>query len=265
MTDTNRQHLTSLRIVGDVETLPSHAELIRTLIGHGGFGTLTTTTPDGHPYGSLVAYSVLDDGSPLACISDLAEHTRFATAHPAAGLFVSGSTPNGGDPMDAPRVSLVGELQRCEPSSADVERHLEHHPGAADYADWPDFGWWKLTIASGRFVGGFGIMSWVDADEIAAAVADPVVAGSAGAIEHMNVDHLDASLSIVRTLGGLPEATTARVRDIDRMGVTFAADAPSGWHFVRVAFADGPLTDPAAVRSAVVELTHRARAAEDAS
>lgn len=265
MTDTNRQHLTSLRIVGDVETLPSHAELIRTLIGQGGFGTLTTTTPDGHPYGSLVAYSVLDDGSPLACISDLAEHTRFATAHPAAGLFVSGSTPNGGDPMDAPRVSLVGELQRCEPSSADVERHLEHHPGADDYADWPDFGWWKLTIASGRFVGGFGIMSWVDADEIAAAVADPVVAGSAGAIEHMNVDHLDASLSIVRTLGGLPEATTARVRDIDRMGVTFAADAPSGWHFVRVAFADGPIVDPAAVRSAVVELTHRARDAEDAS
>lgn len=265
MTDTNRQHLSSLRIIGDVDTLPSHAELIRTLIGDGGFGTLTTTTPDGHPYGSLVAYSILDDGSPLVCVSDLAEHTRFATAHSAAGLFVAGSTPSGGDPMDAPRVSLVGELARCEPFVGDVERHLGQHPSAADHADWPDFGWWKLTIASGRFVGGFGIMSWVGADDIAAAVADRVASSSSGAVEHMNVDHLDASLSIVRTLGGLPEATTARVRDIDRNGVTLAADAPSGWHFVRVAFADRPLTDPSAVRSAVVELTHRARRLEDAS
>ena len=81
----------------------------------------------------------------------------------------------------------------------------------------------------------------------------------------MNADHLDASLSIVRTLGGLADATTARVRDIDRAGVTFAADAPGGWHFVRVAFAGGPLTDPGDVRSAVVELTHRARALEGAS
>ncbi|MCB0967255.1 MAG: DUF2470 domain-containing protein [Ilumatobacter sp.] len=265
MTDTNRQHLTSLRIVGDVATLPSHAELIRTLVGQGGFGTLTTTTPDGHPYGSLVAYSVLDDGSPLACISDLAEHTRFATENPAAGLFVAGSTPNGGDPMDAPRVSLVGELERCSPSPADIERHLAHHPGASEYVGWPDFGWWTLSIASGRFVGGFGIMSWVGGDEIAAASPDPVAAASGGAIEHMNADHLDASLSIVRTLGGLADATTARVRDIDRAGVTFAADAPGGWHFVRVAFAGGPLTDPGDVRSAVVELTHRARALEGAS
>ncbi|MAT07034.1 MAG: hypothetical protein CL424_18525 [Acidimicrobiaceae bacterium] len=262
MTDTNRQHLTSLRIVGDVETLPSHAELIRTLLRHGGFGTLTTTTPDGHPYGSLVAYSVRDDGSPLVCISDLAEHTRFATAHPAAGLFVAGPTPSGGDPMDAPRVSLVGELRRCEPTPADVERHLDQHPGAGGYADWSDFGWWTLQVASGRFVGGFGIMSWVDADEIASAVADPIAATSLGAVEHMNVDHLDASLSIVRTLGRLPDATSARVRDIDRMGVTFAADAPAGWHFVRVVFPDGPLSDPAAVRGAVVELTRRARAME---
>ena len=265
MTDTNRQHLTSLRIVGDVATLPSHAELIRTLIGQGGFGTLTTTTPDGHPYGSLVAYSVLDDGSPLVCISDLAEHTRFATDNPAAGLFVAGSAASGGDPMDAPRVSLVGELVRCSPTPVDIDRHLAHHPGAADYADWPDFGWWRLAIASGRFVGGFGIMSWVDSDEIAAAAPDVVAAGSASAIEHMNADHLDASLSIVRTLGGLTDATTARVRDIDRAGVTFAAGAPDGWHFVRVAFANGPLADPGDVRSAVVELTYRARALESAS
>ena len=70
-------HLSSMTIYGDAETFPSHAELVRTLLSIGRFATLTTVTTAGHaeagfPYGSLVAYSVLDDGSPLVCISEFA-------------------------------------------------------------------------------------------------------------------------------------------------------------------------------------------------
>lgn len=50
----------------------------------------------------------------------------------------------------------------------------------------------------------------------------------AAVVAHMNEDHRDDSLSIVRTLGGLPDATGATVRALDPAGVVFGVDLGSG-------------------------------------
>lgn len=39
---------------------------------------------------------------------------------------------------------------------------------------------------------------------------------------HMNVDHGEDNLLIVRTLGGVPEAAEARMRDMGPDGITYA-------------------------------------------
>jgi putative heme iron utilization protein len=93
-------------VAGDPSSFPSHAELVRTLLADSGFGSLTTLTEDGYPYGSLVAFSTLDDGSALMCISEMAEHTRNARRDVRAGLFVAAADRAGDgteDPLDEPR------------------------------------------------------------------------------------------------------------------------------------------------------------------
>lgn len=255
-------HLGSLPFAGDAATFPTHAELIRTLLGAGGFATLTTTTTSGYPYGSLAAYSVLPDGSPLICISELAEHTKNARQSPRAGLFVAAEVPDDGDPMDAARVSIIGDLEPIVPGPDAVSAHLAVHPGAADYATWDDFDWWRLAIGSARYVGGFGMMSWVDGEAIANAEPDPVIPHSRPAIDHMNADHAVANADIVRRLAGVDDVTSARVRDIDRYGMTFYADTPNGLHLARVPFIGGPLREADAVRTAVVALAELAREAD---
>jgi hypothetical protein len=260
-------HLSSLSIHGDVESFPPHPELVRTLLDVGRFATLTTITTSGHaapgfPYGSYVAYSVLDDGSPLLCISDLAEHTRNARSDGRAGMLLSGLPVDAeADPLDRPRASLVGQLVLHHPDDNEVAAHVERHPGVLDYAHFDDFSWWRLSIDSARYVGGFGHMSWVSGDAIAAAQVDTVLAGSAHAVEHMNADHADAVLDMVRWLAGISDATAARVHSIDRHGLTLyaerAADAPLAT--ARIAFSDGPLAGADDVRGAVVALTRRAR------
>lgn len=254
-TDTDTPHLTSLAAVGDLSSFPTHGELSRTLLASEPFATLTTTTSTGHPYGSLAAYSTLEDGSPLLCISEFAEHTKNAHLNPAAGLFVAAR--NWSDPMDAPRVSLIGDLVEFAPTGADVSRHIAAHPGAADYADWSDFGWWRLAVSGVRYVGGFGSMSWVDGAELAAASADPIAASSPSAVQHMNDDHAESNLAMVRAFAS-PLATSATMRDLDRHGMTFYADTPDGWTLVRIAFPDGPLGDPTDIRPAVVAAAKRA-------
>lgn len=267
-TSSTNAHLTSLAIAGDTASFPGHAELVRTLVEIGRFATLTTLTASGHvepgfPYGSLVAYSPLADGSPLVCISELAEHTRNAHTDPRAGILLTGlDVDRDADPLDHPRASVVGRLEPYEPSEGEIAAHLARHPGTGDYAGFPDFGWWRLAIEAARYVGGFGHMSWVTGTAIAAAAADPVAGHAQGAIDHMNADHADANLDMVRHLARVPAATAARVHAIDRHGITFYATVPGGGALVsaRLAFAKGPLGSPDEIRAAVVDLTRAARA-----
>lgn len=266
MTLTETHDAGALPVAGDPSNFPSHAELVRTLLVSAAFGTLTTLSEEGYPYGSLAACSALPDGSVLMCLSDMAEHTQNARRVSRAGLFVAAAraADDTHDPLDEPRVSIVGELRPHDATPEDVQRHLDLHPLTADYMEFSDFGWWRLDVVSARFVGGFGSMSWVDGAEIAAASPDPVLPHARSAIVHMNADHPDACLDMVRALAGLDTATSAVVHAVDRHGMTLYADTADGHRVVRLGFPGGPLDDPADVRGAVVELTKRARAAEEA-
>jgi hypothetical protein len=266
-------HLSSMTVHGDADTFPSHAEMVRTLLSIGRFATLTTVTKAGHaeagfPYGSLVAYSVLDDGSPLVCISEFAEHTRNAHAESRAGMLLTGlPIDEAADPLDRPRASLVGHLCRHDPTEVERAAHVELHPGVLDYAGFPDFAWWRLHTVAARYIGGFGHMSWVTGQEIGSATADNVLVGSQPAVEHMNLDHAQACLDITQWLAGIVEAEAARVHSIDRHGITLYAQVPDSAMLAtaRVAFPGAPLVSAAAIRPAVVELTRRARVLAEAS
>ncbi len=248
-------------VAGDSTNFPSHAELVRTLLAATGFGSLTTLTEHGYPYGSLAAFSVLPDGAALMCLSDMAEHTQNARRESRAGLFVAAtqSADDTHDPLDEPRAGIVGDLRPFQASPDDIDRHLDRHPQTSNYMDFSDFGWRRLEPVAARFVGGFGSMSWVDGADIAGASADPVMPHARPAIDHMNADHADACLDMARGLAGLDTATAATVHAIDRHGITLYVDTADGFRVARLGFADGPLDSAGDVRGAVVELTHRAR------
>ncbi len=260
-------HLSSLTVHGDTSSFPTHAEVVRTMLEVGRFATLTTITAGGRsepgfPFGSLVAYSTLSDGSPLVCISDLAEHTRNLRNDPRAGMLLTDLPVDpSADPLDHPRASLIGRLEPYTPSDDERSVHIDRHRGVLAYVDFPDFGWWRLSIASARYVGGFGHMSWVTGAAISKVEPDDVLAESQAAVDHMNVDHAAANLDMVRWIAGLADATAARVHSIDRRGLTLYAEMPSGSLVVsaRIPFLDGPLSSPEGVRPAVVALARRAR------
>lgn len=71
---------------------------------------------------------------------------------------------------------------------------------------------------------------------------------------HMNDDHTDDALLIVRGLGGRPEATSATTSDVDGDAIEFAVD---GGDTVRVPWGE-TLTERAQVRLAVVRLYREA-------
>ena len=164
------------------------------------------------------------------------------------------------DPMAVPRVTLAGTLRLVleGETAALLPRYLDVHPTADAYASFGDFAWWRLDVESVRFVGGYGRMSWVDADAYLHAIADPIAPDADAIIEHMNADHADANLAYVRVFANVPEATSARMIAVDRLGMELVATTPNGLQPARVNF-DEPVDSKEAVRKAVVAMLRRAR------
>ena len=239
---------------------PTDAERGRTLLATAPTGTLATSSVEGgFPFGSLVAYAVDDLGRPILCLSDLAEHSRNLAADPRASLMAAQTGE--GDPLALARVTVLGSVVELRADADAAAVYRERHPGAF-YSDFHDFRIYRLEVASVRYVGGFGRMSWVSAADHAAAEPDPLRPHAAGIVEHMNDDHADALVTYCRVFGGRAGTERAEMVGVDRYGFTvLAQDAGSDDRTaVRIPF--GRRVDTTvAVRAAMIKLLRQARGA----
>ena len=241
--------------LGQTDSFPNDAELSRSLMEATNKGVLSTLTSDGYPYGSLVSCVVNSRGEPVVLVSDLAEHTQNARLDNRASFLVDTSGSIQGDPLSGTRLTLVGEMELLDQPRAIADLYLSKHPYAADYADFKDFNYWKLSVKRCRFVGGFGHMSWMDADSYSQAEADPFTINAAHAIQHMNEDHADANLTFVQQLGEAPTASAAHMVAVDRYGMTFEVSTEEGQRLSRVAFPE-VATEAAQLEPFVISLLH---------
>lgn len=74
---------------------------------------------------------------------------------------------------------------------------------------------------------------------------------------HMNEDHTEDSLLIVRALGGRPAAQQASMSGLDAEAAIFDAVVDGVTESVRVPWSE-PVTERAQVRAEVVQMYHRA-------
>jgi hypothetical protein len=236
----------------------SPAEEARTLIAAGRIAALATTSEDGAAWASLVAYASLPDGTPVLCLSTLAEHGRNLVRDPRASLVV-GAADHTGDPLDAGRVTLAGRVETPRDTEAAREAYAAVSPASGVYGDFGDFTYYALRVERVRWVGGYGRMDSTDAAAYHAAEADPVAPGAAYAIRHLNEDHAHNLLEMARALGGHPDATEARCVRIDRYGLDLELQTPRGFASTRIGFAERAAA-PGGLRAATVELARRARA-----
>jgi heme iron utilization protein len=238
---------------------PSDAERSRTLLAGVRTAALATLGEGGFPFGSLVSHAVDPHGRPLLLLSDLAEHSRNLTADPRASLMATEA--GSGDPLALARVTVIGRVAQVPAAECDgvLETYRGTHPGAF-YAGFADFRLYRLEVSSVRYVGGFGRMSWVSAEEYTGAEPDPLRAHASGIIEHMNDDHAEALVLYCRTFGDRPDTAAARMVTVDRYGFAMLArDAPDGDETaVRLPF--GRRVDTTnEVRAVMIELLRQAR------
>ncbi len=146
---------------------PSHAQRCRALLAEARTAALSTLArePAGFPFGSLVTLAVDPRGRPLLLLSDLAEHTGNLRA--CADVSVLVLAADAAEPLAAERVTLLGRCARVpdEEAPAALATFLAQQPSAEAYARFADFALYRVEPVALRYVGGFGRMSWVGAED----------------------------------------------------------------------------------------------------
>jgi heme iron utilization protein len=130
-------------------------------------GALATHSrePLGFPYPTALPFAPDARHRPVVLVSRLAEHARNLEIDSRAGFLVV-DAPANEDVLSGERLTLLGRFTPggLEPSL--VRRYLRYHPDAERYLALGDFSFRALEIERMRYIGGFGAMGWLDAEEL---------------------------------------------------------------------------------------------------
>lgn len=203
-------------------------------------------------------YSLDPQGRPVFLISNMAMHTQNLQADPRSSLLVTDFQPNE-DPLGASRVTLIGNTQRlgdAERSQA-RELYLARHSNSKYWVDFEDFHFYRMEVVDLYYVGGFGVMGWVEGNQYVEASPDPLADAAAEMIRHMNEDHSESLVLLAKVFAGI-EAQEARMTAVDRLGFNVRLKTPERMRGARIAFLR-EVANPQQTRAVLVEMVQQAR------
>ena len=239
---------------------PSHAERIRTLLSLVSVGTLSTMSrkDPGFPFGSLMPFALDLAGHPVFLISNMAMHTQNLMTDARCSLFV-GQAGTDGDPLGAARATLIGHAEPVPVHDAASvrERYLARHENSRYWVDFTDFSFFRLQPIDLYYVGGFGVMGWVEAGEYEHAAPDPLAEAAPGILAHMNADHVDSMILLARSYAQI-EAAEANMTSVDRLGFSLRLKTPEGIKGARINFIREVATAQEA-RKVLIEMVEQTR------
>jgi putative heme iron utilization protein len=206
----------------------------------------TLEAQGGAPLTTLIGVASDFDGAPLFLMSTLSRHTRNLTGDPRASLLLTGR-PERGDPLNHPRVTFSGRVERCAAPRAKI-RYLQRNPKAGLYAGFADFALYQLRIEDVHFNGGFGRAAPLTPSEVL--IARDGEAALAEAEERLlaEVNALGAPM-LARLAGRRLSRPVWRAIGLDADGLDLAA----GGRAARAQFAT-PAHDPEAWQAGLEQL-----------
>ena len=186
-------------------------------------------------------------------------HTQNLKADSRCSLFV-GQAGADGDALGTARATLIGNAEPLPESDvAGVrEKYLARHENSRYWVDFPDFSFFRLQPIDLYYVGGFGVMGWVEARDYEHAAPDPLAEAAPGILTHMNADHVDAMILLAASHAGI-EATEATMTSVDRLGFSLRLKTNDGVKGARINFLR-EVTTPQDARVVLVEMVRQAKA-----
>jgi heme iron utilization protein len=142
-----------------------------------------------------------------------------------------------GDPLGTARATLVGDVLPVPEDEAGEarQRYLSRYENSRSWVDFKDFGFYRLQPLDIYYVGGFGVMGWVTAEDYRSAKVDPLADAAPKILGHMNSDHVPVMILLAKVYAGL-DATEVAMTAVDRLGFHLRLKTVDGMKGTRINF-----------------------------
>jgi putative heme iron utilization protein len=157
-------------------------------------------------------------------------------------------------------LTLLGDVTEA-PTAEVRELYLSRYENAKFWQDYTDFAYYRLEVSAVYFIGGFGVMGWISAEDYGRALPDPLAKAAPGIIRHMNSDHADALRLISHRFAG-ESSDEATMTAVDRLGFHLRLKSGNRIHGRRVAFLR-EVRDTEDARAVLVEMLRQAKSPEE--
>lgn len=217
----------------------------RKLLKENNSGVLSTISLDveGYPFGSVTPYCLSDQLEPIILISTIAQHTKNIIANSKVSLTVFNNETE--DVQSQGRVTYLGDAVLTE-SEADKEKYSLHFPKSKKYFEFHDFKLYKIQFKKIRFIGGFGSIHWVNAEDYFN--ENSLTSVKERILTHMNNDHHDSIIHYCKKYKNI-ETDKASIIDIDEEGIDILANE----NVYRISFEE-PVKDAGKAREILVKM-----------
>ncbi len=223
----------------------------RRLLRKNRFGMLATLSKkfDGHPFGSITPYILDHDARPVILISTLAEHTKNIENDNRVSLLVH---EVGANVQAEARITVLGNCELMQDQEQVKTRYLHYFPNASGYFDTHDFFFYRIEPIMIRYIGGFGEIHWIPAENFTAP-ENKLAAQEEGVLAHMNQDHAQNLHDYCRHYQG-KIAKNVEMVGIDSDGFDVRADG----ELLRFDFEE-PILDAIQAREALVYMAKKSK------
>ncbi len=202
----------------------------RLLLRNSEVGVLSTHSKacNGYPFGSVSTFMSTHEGDVIFYVSDLAQHTKNIKYDAKMCLTVYSADPNSGrrseDPNAEARLSLLGHAFAIDSTEkqATADRFFRLYPDSKKYQKAHDFEFYKMHTNRVRFIGGFGDIHWISAEDWHLSTPEWKSA-EASMVKHMNEDHVDAMQAICAHFAGI-KADSIEMLAVSPDGAFYSCD-----------------------------------------
>lgn len=221
--------------------------------------TNSVTNP-GYPLGSIVPYDIDQQMRLVIYISFIAEHYRNLNADARGCMLIC--DPLGVDqPQLYARASALCNFVVVPDDERSVVQtsYEKRFPGAVNYELAHNFTFMRAQVERIRWIGGFGEIGWVSADDFKSAKFDQTAYYGHEIISHMNQDHAAALATMAKAFFSAKELSRpARMLAVDSSGFELEWFEGDARKIERVCF-EQPLASPADARTQMISLAQKAR------
>ena len=151
------------------------------------------------------------------------------------------------DPHASGRLTWIGDAKPVNPNDTEISRrYLRYFPSSESYFQAHDFSLYCIHLRRARFIGGFGQIFWVEAEDML--LQNPFRQAELGIVKHMNEDHQKALRHYCQVLKR-SDVQTVAMTGIDAEGFDLLADGQK----LRMDF-DSPISTVEEARANLVKL-----------